>query len=97
MPSKTQAALASGRALLVAAEGDVAAVVAESGAGFTASPGQPATIAAAIESACALGRTGLAEMGARARGYYERTFSVEQGVQRLESLLEDAVRTRRVT
>jgi len=94
MPSKTQAGLAAGRALLVAAEGDVAMVIRESGAGFTADPGDPATIAEAIRCACALGREGLHEMGSRARSYYERTFSAAHGVQRIESLLEEAAATR---
>jgi len=95
MPSKTQAALAAGRALLVAAEGDVAAVIRDSRAGFTADPRDPATIAAAIRSACDLGRDGLHAMGARARQYYESTFSVDRGVTSIESLLEKAAATRR--
>jgi glycosyltransferase involved in cell wall biosynthesis len=94
MPSKTQAGLAAGRALLVAAEGDVAMVIRQSGVGFTANPGDPASIAEAIRCACALGRAGLHEMGARARIYYERTFSVAHGVQRIELLLEEAAATR---
>jgi len=95
MPSKTQAGLAAGRALLVAAEGDVAAVIRDSGAGFLADPRDPATIAAAIRSACDLGRDGLHDMGARARQYYESTFSVDRGVTSIESLLERAAATRR--
>jgi len=95
MPSKTQAGLAAGRALLVAAEGDVAAVIRDSGAGFIADPRDPATIAAAIRSACDLGRDGLHDMGARARQYYESTFSVDRGVSSIESLLERAAATRR--
>lgn len=95
MPSKTQAALAAGRALLVAAEGDVATVICDSRAGFTADPRDPVSIAAAINSACDLGRDGLHAMGVRARKYYERTFSVERGVTSIESLLAQASATRR--
>lgn len=95
MPSKTQAGLAAGRALLVAAEGDVANVIHESGAGFTADPGNPASIAEAIRCACVLGREGLYKMGQRARTYYERTFSITLGVHRIESLLEHAAASRR--
>lgn len=95
MPSKTQSGLAAGRALLVAAEGDVAAVIHESRAGFVADASDPGAIAAAIRDACALGREGLQQMGTRARTYYERTFSVAHGVQRIESLLEQASATRR--
>jgi colanic acid biosynthesis glycosyl transferase WcaI len=95
MPSKTQASFASGRAILVAAEGDIAEVIRDSRAGFTADPRDPATIALAIRSACTLGRDGLHHMGARARRYYERNFSVDRGVTSIESLLRTAAATRR--
>ena len=94
MPSKTQAAFAAGRALLVAAEGDIAEVIRDSRAGFTADPRDPATIAIAIRSACDLGRDGLHAMGASARSYYERTFSVDRGVTSIESLLVQAAATK---
>jgi len=95
MPSKTQSGLASGRPLLVAAEGDVASVVRDNGVGFTADPSSPESIAVAIRRACDLGRVGLHEMGLRARAYYEDTLSMERGVQQIESLLERASATRR--
>lgn len=95
MPSKTQAGLAAGRALLVAAEGDVARVVEEAEAGFTVDPDDVEGIAAAITAACAIGRDGLQSLGARARAYYERTFAVERGVSQIEMLLEQAAATRR--
>ena len=95
MPSKTQAALAAGRPLLVAAEGDVAMVIRESGTGFTADPDDPAAIADAIRSACSLGREGLRAMGTRAWNYYQDTFAVAHGVRCIESLLEQAAATRR--
>lgn len=95
MPSKTQAGLAAGRPLVVAADGDVAAVIHESGAGFTADPRDPGDIVAAIRDACALGRDGLQQMGTLARNYYARTFSVDHGVRRIESLLERAAATGR--
>ncbi|WP_163543775.1 glycosyltransferase family 4 protein [Occultella kanbiaonis] len=91
MPSKTQAALASGRPILVAARGDVADVAVESEAGIVADPGDPASIAAAITDICALGHEGLRAMGAKGRDYYRRTFSVDHGVTRIESLLERAI------
>ncbi|GAA2096348.1 glycosyltransferase family 4 protein [Microlunatus panaciterrae] len=94
MPSKTQAALAAGRAILVAAEGDVAGVVRESGAGFTAHPEDVAGIADAISAACRLGRPELHRLGAIGRDYYERTFSVDQGVTRIEALLQRAASRR---
>ena len=90
MPSKTQAALASGRALLVAAGGDVAQVARECGAGWAVDPGDVQAIADSIQSACSMGREGLHLLGDRARTYYERTFSLEQGVTSIETLLRSA-------
>jgi colanic acid biosynthesis glycosyl transferase WcaI len=90
MPSKTQAALAAGRPLVVAADGDVLRVVEEGGAGFTAAAGDVGAICRALEQACELGRSGLAELGARARDYYDRQFSARSGVDRIERLLVEA-------
>lgn len=87
MPSKTQAILASGRPLLVAAAGDVASVVRSNALGWAVDPGSPDEIADAIRAACRLGRPGLSGIGARARTYYENTFSVRRGVDRVEELL----------
>jgi glycosyltransferase involved in cell wall biosynthesis len=92
MPSKTQAALAAGRAMLIAAEGDVAAVGAESGAALLARPEDANSIAASINEACALGRIGLAVLGRRAREYYQRRFSIDRGVSAIENLLIAAAR-----
>lgn len=94
MPSKTQATLAAGKAVVAAAGGDVARVVAESGAGLLAEPGDAGSIADAIARAAALGRAGLADLGARARRYYEVTFSIERGVSAVEELLTRAADTR---
>lgn len=90
MPSKTQAALAAGKALVVAAEGDVATVARESRAGFTAGPDDVVGIATAIETACRSGRVELERLGRQGRRYYEQTFSVAQGVGRVEGLLQEA-------
>ena len=78
MPSKTQAALAAGRALVVAATGNMVRTAHESRAAFVADPGDAAGIADVLARACALGRTGLAEMGARGRAYFERNFAVQR-------------------
>lgn len=89
MPSKTQAGLASGRPLLVAAEGDVAKVARESQACLIADP-EPSSIATAIRQACDLGRDGLSALGTTARSYYDNTFSVDRGVTQIEDLLTKA-------
>lgn len=95
MPSKTQAALAAGKAMVIAAEGDVARIGAESGAAFIARPGDAPGIADALRAAVSLGRAGLSERGAHGRRYYEQTFSARQGVDRIEALLSHAAVAKR--
>jgi len=90
MPSKTQANLAAGKPLIVAAGGDVADVARHSGAAFVAANRTPRAIAVALEDAVATRRDGLAAMGALASAYYRRTFSYTHGISRVEALLEKA-------
>lgn len=95
MPSKTQAALASGKPLLMAASGDAQRLVSQAGIGFTADPGDPASIAAALNEACRVGRPGLATMGSGARSLYTAKFSSEAGVDAIERLLTNAANRRK--
>ncbi|MEU5550455.1 glycosyltransferase family 4 protein [Micromonospora sp. NPDC047793] len=95
MPSKVQATLAAGRALLVAAEGDAADVARDSGAGITARPGDPDSIAAALRELCGLGREKLDLLGQAGRQHYERVFSVSAGAERVERALSEVVDTHR--
>lgn len=95
MPSKTQASMAAGRAILAAAPGDTAEVVRSSGAGLTASPEDPLSIATALREACRIGRHALADMGRRGRSYYDEVFALSQGVDRIEETLVSVVRTGR--
>lgn len=94
MPSKVQATLAAGRALLISAEGDAAAVGTDSDAAFVVPPGDPEAVADSIRAACRSGRSHLQVLGRSARKYYESTFSLERGVTRVEALLHDAAATR---
>jgi glycosyltransferase involved in cell wall biosynthesis len=95
MPSKLQAALAAGRAVMVAADGDARRVAQESGAAFVVDPGDTDALADAIQAACDLGRYGLDQLGNRAREYYDREFSLDRGVRRIEILLESIARERK--
>ena len=91
MPSKTQVALACGRAVLVAGSGDVAEVVSANGVGFIAVPGSAPSIAGAIGELVAVGRGGLMKLGATARRLYEDEFSMRRTTTLIEDLLEEVV------
>lgn len=97
MPSKTQATLACAKALVVAADGDVARVAEASGAGLAVRSGDVTALADALRVAVALGRDGLRARGARGRAYYVATFSVSQGISRTERALRSAAGTRQRT
>ncbi len=93
MPSKTQQILASGRAILVAGLGDVAALVEENGVGFTARPGDPESIAAGLTALLRADRGQLAAMGLAARSLYTSQFSVKRTSDQVEELLAMVIRT----
>lgn len=95
IPSKIQASLASGRALIVAGEGDMAEVARQSGAGWAVNSGDVTAIRSAIRAACDLGRDGLHLKGTKAKLFYDRTFSVNQGVDKLELMLHSASESKR--
>lgn len=95
MPSKTQAALASGRAVLAAAVGDLANLVSGGRLGFVAQPGDSASIAGALKATVAAGRGELARIGEVARARYVDEFSVEHTTTRLEAVLAEVAERRR--
>ncbi|MEL4359211.1 MULTISPECIES: glycosyltransferase family 4 protein [unclassified Luteococcus] len=95
MPSKTQATLGAGCPLLVAGRGDVAQVARDSQAGWTVPSGDARALAAAIREMCATERETLTDLGHQARRYYEETFAVRAGVDRLEKLLVAAASGRK--
>lgn len=95
MPSKTQSTLAAGRAILMAAPGDAAALVESRQVGFTALPGDPVSIAQGIRSLLQAGRRGLADLGSVARQVYEAEFSVDRTTTQVEELLADIAQNQR--
>jgi len=95
LPSKTQSTLSAGRPILAAAHGDLAELVAARGVGFTASPGDPQSIAHAIRSALAAGNGALDSMGAAARALYLSEFSVRHTTDQIEALLTAVAGRRR--
>jgi glycosyltransferase involved in cell wall biosynthesis len=89
MPSKLPATLASGRAVCAVATGETARVVEHAGAGWTVPPGDPCALAGALRAAYAMGREGTAEVGGRARRYYEAELALDRGVDTIEGLLTE--------
>jgi glycosyltransferase involved in cell wall biosynthesis len=92
MPSKTQATLASGRAVLAAASGDLAGLVSGGGLGFVARPGDTESIAVALKAAVSAGRGELARIGEVARARYVAVVSVEHTTRRLEAVLTEVAK-----
>jgi glycosyltransferase involved in cell wall biosynthesis len=94
-PSKIQSILAAGKPVIVAVEGDAAAVIAESGAGWVVPPGDAEQLAAAITTAQRLPSSELAAMGERGQQFYSARMSQQVGVMKLERILANAAGTER--
>lgn len=92
MPSKIPSLLAGKHPVLVVAAGDPAEVVTAAGAGFSASPDDPAAVAAALRQAKAAGVDMLREMGDRGKQLYDREMSAAIGGARLTEILHSATR-----
>lgn len=90
IPSKTQAALASGTPVLVAATGDVRDLVEANRVGWCADPSSPRDIAQAIDRMVLTSSEQRQGMGAAARQLYEDDFSLDRALQAVESLLKSA-------
>lgn len=90
LPSKVQATLASGRAIVASAPGDAARVVTESGAGIAVAPERPDDLAAAMRRLYDAGELEREAMAARGRRHYEQHFAEAVGSRKIEALLVDA-------
>jgi len=91
IPSKTQSSLAAGKPILMAVEGEAAALVQRAGAGIICKPGDPESIARAAEELCRLSADERRAMGTRGRQFYEAELSMDVGVPRLIRVLEAAM------
>ena len=88
MPSKLQSLLAAGRPVVAVLEGDAAQVVREAGAGWVSSPGAgPEALAGVLREVAATSPEKRRAAGDSGRLYYERTFSLRTGVDRIEQEL----------
>jgi len=90
IPQKTQAALASGKPILMAVRGSAAELVREAGAGLVCRPGNPKELAAAALALAELPIERLRAMGESGRDFYLRHLSFAIGVERMTSIFAAA-------
>lgn len=94
MPSKLPSYLACGRPILAAADGEVAGIVQEAGAGYTAPAEDAPALAAAAVRLAELSPEERASMGERGRLYCAEHFDRERLLARLDEHCRDLVRKR---
>ena len=95
IPSKLQASLAHGLAVITTVQGDVRSLVDAHQIGFTAEVEDAESLAAAFRSAAALNDASRLEMSNRARNVYESMFSQTAGIAAIEEILLNAAQTGR--
>lgn len=95
MPAKIQAYMFLGKPIVMAVEGDAAALLDEAGCGINATPEDPAAIAAAIAELAALPPEAREAMGKRGQDYYMRELSVSAATQTIITALNDAIRMKK--
>lgn len=91
IPQKVQAYMAAGRPILLAGEGDAAALLRRARAGRICRPGDPAAIAAAVRELAGLPRGALAELGANGEAFYRAELSFTRGVDRMVEVFTRAL------
>ena len=91
LPGKVQSYLAAGRAIVGAAGGETAAVLADAGCGLCGPAGDAATLAANIRT-LADNPALLCQYGEQARAYYRENFRKDAFLRKLTETLEEACR-----
>jgi lipopolysaccharide/colanic/teichoic acid biosynthesis glycosyltransferase len=90
VPSKTQAYLRAGKAILMGVSGDAARLVEEAGAGISFAPEDADGLARAVVAMRAAGKTRLDEMGRSGARFYETRLSQAIGARRFADVFEKA-------
>ena len=93
IPGKVQSSLALGSAVIASLAGDAAGIIADSGVGFLAKPGDQSDIENAVRDAYAEGRVALRLRGALGREYYLKHMSSAIGSAQLAKALQSAAKT----
>jgi colanic acid biosynthesis glycosyl transferase WcaI len=91
VPSKVQSCLASGTPILLAAEGDAASLVDQSGGGVVCAPRDAAGMAHTVMTFAGIAPDKRKRMGALGRDFYWSKLSLRAGVGRIEELMVEAV------
>lgn len=90
IPSKTQAYLAAGRPILMAVRGDAADLIARAGAGITAEPGNPESIADAVREMVEMSAGERDRMGRAGCSFYQRELVIDRAVEKLDAVFHEA-------
>lgn len=94
VPSKFQASISRGLPVISTVPGELARIVEGEGIGISAPPSDDRELAAALRRAAELSSEARAEMGRRAREYYERVMSRGHGIDSIEAVLNQATERR---
>ncbi|MCL1595637.1 MAG: glycosyltransferase family 4 protein [Actinomycetia bacterium] len=87
IPGKTQAYFATGRPILMAVAGDAARLVERAEAGISCTPGDPVSIADAVDMLYEMTPAQREEMGRSGRRFYNEELSFDIGVGQFERCL----------
>jgi len=91
IPSRTQAYLACGKPIVMAVEGDAAALVRNASAGIICSSDDPNSISSGIEQLTLLSKDELKEMGDNGAKYYFSKLSLQEGVKKFITIFKKVI------
>lgn len=92
IPQKTQAYMAMGKPIVIAARGDSADLVRRAGAGIVCEPENPAAMADAIQALVKKSPKEREALGYNGRSFYNQKLSFGVGVKRMISIFEEVIR-----
>ncbi len=88
LPSKTQAYMYAGKPVLLAVNGEAAALINAAKAGVTATPEDPDSIAQAALTLAEMSVSERAGLGEAGRQYYDRELSMAKGMEQFAQIFE---------
>ncbi len=95
IPSKTQAYMAAGKPILMAARGDAAALVRRAGAGVVCAPGDARSLTNAVIKLAGMSPAARTALGSAGRDFYRRELSLSVGVSKFEQIFKATLRCAR--